>query len=61
LGFCSTGTLFIDAPTFVAEFFAASASHVVTALRSFNPKLAEGALLEPVSFDKLFKCLIKHV
>ena len=55
------GTFLIDASTFVAEFFAASAFHVVTALRLLDPKLAEGALLELISFDKLFKCLVKLV
>jgi hypothetical protein len=34
---------------------------VVTPFRLLDPELAEGALLELISFDELFKCLVKHV
>jgi hypothetical protein len=54
-------TLFIDSSTFVTEFFPASASHMVATSRSFNPKLAEGALLKFLTLNEFLKLLFNLI
>ncbi len=49
----------VNTSALVAEFIAAPASHMITAFIFLDPEVAERALLEILSSDKLFKvCLL---
>jgi len=47
--------LLVDAAAGIAEFFAASALHVIASLRFLHPDIAEGALLVLGAADELFE------
>ena len=57
----TASTLAIDAAAGIAELLAASALHVIAALRFLDPVLAEGALLVFGALNEFFECLFIKV
>ena len=52
-------TISVNAATFVAELFAATAGHMVAALRPLDPKVAERALFKLLTLSDCVECIIE--